>query len=219
MEFYLSCILKIFLAFLTGVVLGLERKSRQQAVGMRTLILICESSAMLAILSSWITDRIGAADNARIAAGVISGIGFLGAGVIMKQGRNIKGLTSAAIIWACATMGLCIGSGLYVPTFVMLALSIVSLLVFERVEEKLFPAVRSKSLVLTFASLAIEMESLSAVVESFGFVIADVNVSQDFETQRIQICYSVKAPRISDYTDFVSALNKIGVLSEFSISV
>ena len=106
-DFFISCVFKIILSFIAGFVFGLERKFRQQVVGMRTLILICCSSAMLSILSEWIAIQSGAADTARIAAGVISGIGFLGAGVIMKTGLNVKGLTSAAVIWADSTIGLC----------------------------------------------------------------------------------------------------------------
>lgn len=218
MEFYITCAIKIVFAFVAGFILGLERKFRQQVVGMRTLILICESAAMLTILSTWITKQIGTADNARIAAGVISGIGFLGAGVIMKQGLNIKGLTSAAIIWADATIGLCIGSGLYVPTFFMLAVCVISLVSLERIEERWFPAGRSKSLHLTFKTDSLDMEQLRTAVREQGFVITDVNISQLIEDQQTIIHYSVKAPRIDDYTSIVTALNKVGPLNEFSIT-
>lgn len=205
-------------AFGAGFVLGLERKFRQQSVGMRTLILICESATLLSILSSWISGQIGQADNARIAAGVISGIGFLGAGVIMKQGLNVKGLTSAAIIWADATIGLCIGAGLLIPTFIMLFISIFSLLSLERIEERWFPAGRSKSLFLTYKETSIDMKELREKVESFGFVIVDVNISQIFETNTTIIHYSVRSPRIDDYSIFLKNLNTIGKLSEFSIT-
>lgn len=217
-NFIVSCIIKMSFAFCAGFVLGLERKFRQQSVGMRTLILICESATLLSILSSWISGQIGQADNARIAAGVISGIGFLGAGVIMKQGLNVKGLTSAAIIWADATIGLCIGAGLLIPTFIMLFISIFSLLSLERIEERWFPAGRSKSLFLTYKETSIDMKELREKVESFGFVIVDVNISQIFETNTTIIHYSVRSPRIDDYSIFLKNLNTIGKLSEFSIT-
>ncbi len=217
-DFYISCGIKIIFAFAAGFILGLERKFRQQVVGMRTLILICESAAMLTILSGWITKQIGTADNARIAAGVISGIGFLGAGVIMKQGLNIKGLTSAAIIWADATIGLCIGAGLYVPTFAMLAVAVISLVSLERIEERWFPAGRTKSLHLTFKSENLDMIKLRQIIKEQGFVITDVNVSQIIDIHQTIIHYSVKAPRINDYSQLVEALNMAGTLSEFSIT-
>lgn len=217
-NFYVSCVVKILFAFAAGFLMGLERKFRQQVVGMRTLILICESSAMLSILSIWIGNQVGNADNARIAAGVISGIGFLGAGVIMKQGLNIKGLTSAAIIWTDATIGLCIGAGLYIPTFILLALSLLSLVSLERIEERWFPAGRSKSLFLTYSSQKIDMARLTSLVESFGFLITDVNVSQIFQSNMTIIHYSVKAPKINDYSSFIQSLNEVGELTEFSVT-
>lgn len=217
-NFYVSCVIKILFAFAAGFLMGLERKFRQQVVGMRTLILICESSAMLSILSIWIGNQVGNADNARIAAGVISGIGFLGAGVIMKQGLNIKGLTSAAIIWTDATIGLCIGAGLYIPTFILLALSLLSLVSLERIEERWFPAGRSKSLFLTYSSQKIDMARLTSLVESFGFLITDVNVSQIFQSNMTIIHYSVKAPKINDYSSFIQSLNEVGELTEFSVT-
>lgn len=217
-NFYVSCVVKILFAFAAGFLMGLERKFRQQVVGMRTLILICESSAMLSILSIWIEKQVGNADSARIAAGVISGIGFLGAGVIMKQGLNIKGLTSAAIIWTDATIGLCIGAGLYIPTFILLALSLLSLVSLERIEERWFPAGRSKSLFLTYSSQKIDMARLTSLVESFGFLITDVNVSQIFQSNMTIIHYSVKAPKINDYSSFIQSLNEVGELTEFSVT-
>lgn len=217
-NFYVSCVIKILFAFAAGFLMGLERKFRQQVVGMRTLILICESSAMLSILSIWIGNQVGNAENARIAAGVISGIGFLGAGVIMKQGLNIKGLTSAAIIWTDATIGLCIGAGLYIPTFILLALSLLSLVSLERIEERWFPAGRSKSLFLTYSSQKIDMARLTSLVESFGFLITDVNVSQIFQSNMTIIHYSVKAPKINDYSSFIQSLNEVGELTEFSVT-
>ena len=217
-NFYVSCVIKILFAFAAGFLMGLERKFRQQVVGMRTLILICESSAMLSILSIWIGNQVGNADNARIAAGVISGIGFLGAGVIMKQGLNIKGLTSAAIIWTDATIGLCLGAGLYIPTFILLALSLLSLVSLERIEERWFPAGRSKSLFLTYSSQKIDMARLTSLVESFGFLITDVNVSQIFQSNMTIIHYSVKAPKINDYSSFIQSLNEVGELTEFSVT-
>lgn len=217
-DFYISCLIKICFAFIVGFALGVERKFRQQAVGMRTLILICESAMMLSILSDWIANQVGSADNARIAAGVISGIGFLGAGVIMKTGLNIKGLTSAAIIWTDATIGLCIGAGLYLPSFAILLVSLISLISLEKVEERWFPARRTKSLHLTFKTDVLDMASLKKIIQEQGFFVIDMNISQTRECNRTVVQYWVKAPEINDYSNFLSALNRVGELSEFTIT-
>ena len=215
--FYADCLLKIFLAFAAGFILGLERKSRQRDVGMRTLILICISASMLSILSDYISREIGTADNARIAAGVVSGIGFLGAGVIMKTGFNIKGLTSAAIIWADATIGLCIGEGLYVPSFILVTVCVVSLLALEKVESLWFPAGITKFLHLTFKTEKLDMLELSEVIHKYGFYIKDVNISKKDELNQTVVVYRVMSPRMSDYTQFIESLNTVAQLSEFSI--
>lgn len=217
-DFYISGLIKIFLAFVAGFILGLERKFRQQAVGMRTLILICESSAMLSMLSDWIAMQSGTADTARIAAGVVSGIGFLGAGVIMKTGLNVKGLTSAAIIWADSTIGLCIGEGLFTLTFIMLVVVIVSLLSLERIEERWFPAGRTKSLHLAFVSDSLDMSLLRSTIEKNGFVVTDVNISRIADKKMTILHYSVKAPKINDYSKFMNELNSVAQLSEFTIT-
>ena len=130
-NFICDCIIKLCLSFVCGFILGIERKSRQQTVGMRTLILISVSSTLLALLSSYmaLVNDIHQGDPSRIAAGVVSGIGFLGGGAILHQGLNIKGLTSAAIIWAAAALGLAIGSGLYIQSFAALAIIVFSLLI------------------------------------------------------------------------------------------
>lgn len=217
-EFFVSCVFKLALAYIAGFALGFERKLRQQVVGMRTLILICGSTAMLSILSQWIGINAERADSARIAAGVVSGIGFLGAGVIIKNGLNIKGLTSAAVIWADATIGLCIGEGLYLPSFVLLVFFIVSLLSLEKIEERWFPAGRTKSLNLIFNTCDFDMEKLRSVIYKNGFVITDVNITQTLHPQQTVIHYSVRAPKINDYSKFVDALNAVAPLAEFSIS-
>ena len=98
--FSLECIIKILCSIVIGFVLGLERKSRNQFIGSRTLILISVSSTLLSILSASVFNTEGGGDPTRISAGVVSGIGFLGGGVIMKLGINVRGLTSAAVIFA-----------------------------------------------------------------------------------------------------------------------
>ena len=91
------CTVRLLLSFVAGCILGLERKFRMQFVGMRTLVLICVSSSLLMMLSVY-TVQIAvplSGDPARIAAQVVSGIGFLGAGAILRHGLNVRGLTSA----------------------------------------------------------------------------------------------------------------------------
>lgn len=113
-------ILRLVLAMILGALVGLEREMHDRPAGLRTHMLVCIGAALFAIISL----SVGDADPARIAAGVVTGIGFLGAGAIFRSKDHIKGLTTAADLWVVAAIGLAAGVGEY-----MLAL-IAALIVF-----------------------------------------------------------------------------------------
>ena len=109
-----SICLRLILAVICGGILGLERATKHHAAGFRTYILVCLGSTVAMITNEFLTKSTGSGDGARLGAQVISGIGFLGAGTILVTSRNqIKGLTTAAGLWACACLGLSIGVGFY----------------------------------------------------------------------------------------------------------
>ena len=137
---YLEFFLRIAAACLCGAGIGMERSHRLKEAGLRTHVLVCGTAALIIIVSKYgFADLVNAqgtdfygvrgADPARIAAQVVSGISFLCAGVIFKQGNMVKGLTTAAGLWATAGIGLALGAGMYLlgvfATLLVLALQIV----------------------------------------------------------------------------------------------
>lgn len=110
-----SIIIRLTLAVIFSGIIGLERGRKKRPAGLRTHILVCVGSTVVMITSQYMTDILGnTGDMARLGAQVISGIGFLGAGTIIIDGKNkVKGLTTAAGLWSCACMGLAIGIGFY----------------------------------------------------------------------------------------------------------
>ncbi|HUV74703.1 MAG TPA: MgtC/SapB family protein [Anaerolineae bacterium] len=111
---------RLILAAVLGFLIGLEREFRGQAAGERTHALVALGAAAFALLSGW---AFPGADTARVAAGVVTGIGFLGAGMILKrEGERIEGLTTAAGLWAVGSIGLAIGAGMYLLGTVTAAL-------------------------------------------------------------------------------------------------
>ncbi len=109
-----SIILRLFLAILLGGVIGYERGRAGRPAGLRTHILVCLGSTLAIMTNQYVWQEYGISDPTRMAAQVISGIGFLGAGTIIVTGRHqVKGLTTAAGLWATACMGLAIGIGFY----------------------------------------------------------------------------------------------------------
>lgn len=123
---------RVLMALIVGGVIGAEREYRSKAAGLRTMALICMGSAVFTILSL----RLGAAGSPdRIAANIITGIGFLGAGVIFKDGITISGLTTATSIWATAALGMAVGSGEFWLSAIGLVLVLLVLAVFQRLQD------------------------------------------------------------------------------------
>jgi len=105
-------VIRIVIAAFLGAVIGYERARAKKPAGIRTHLLVCMGAALFTAISIW--GFAGNADPSRIAAGVVVGVGFLGAGTILRQERGVAGLTTAATIWAVAAVGVAIGSGLYI---------------------------------------------------------------------------------------------------------
>jgi putative Mg2+ transporter-C (MgtC) family protein len=129
-------VLKLALAVALGGLIGMERETSQKPAGFRTNILICVGSAMMMILAQLLFGGKDGNSNevARIAAAVITGVGFIGAGTILQARGSVTGLTSAATIWAVAGLGLVIGAGYYVIAIIFSVIVILTLLFFRRIE-------------------------------------------------------------------------------------
>ncbi|MCL2210903.1 MAG: MgtC/SapB family protein [Treponema sp.] len=135
----IDIVIRIVLAFIAGGIIGFERSSRRQVAGLRTHILIAVGAATLMVLSIWLPKQMDSGDPGRIAAQVVSGIGFLGAGAIIRLGNSIRGLTTAASLWLTAAIGLAIGAGLYIAAVTAVVLAIITLVLLNHLERKLFP--------------------------------------------------------------------------------
>ena len=132
-----SVFVRLVLATLIGGVIGLERGKQGRAAGMRTHILVCIGSALTSMIGIYVANRGFTGDPMRIAAQVISGIGFLGAGTILLKGRfQITGLTTAAGLWATATIGLALGAGFYEGSIIAFVIAVLTVTVFHRIEAK-----------------------------------------------------------------------------------
>ena len=215
-----DCLMKIGISFFCGAILGLERRTRQQFIGLRTLILICVASCLLMQLSSYIANLSqGRGDPGRIAAQVISGIGFLGAGAILHQGLNIKGLTSAAIIWAVAALGLAIGAGFIIPALITFVVALISLLIIERIEEKLFPADAVKSLSLVFYNCKIDYEKLEKAILDEGMKIMNLDISENLKNQELELKYTVKSASNVDIEKLIKNISILGDLEKYSFKI
>jgi putative Mg2+ transporter-C (MgtC) family protein len=132
----LEVAVKLVLAVVLGGIIGLEREFSQKPAGLRTNILICIGSTMMMALSGIMLGGAapGSADALRIAAGVITGLGFIGAGTIIQAGGHVHGLTTASTLWAVAGLGLVIGAGYYAYAVLYTGIVVVTLFVFPIIE-------------------------------------------------------------------------------------
>lgn len=217
---YIEYSVRIAASFLCGLLLGFERKTRQHSVGMRTLILISVSSSLLTMLSLIITRSPEAADgdSSRIAAGVVTGIGFLGAGAILRQGMNVKGLTSAAIIWTASALGIACGAGQFFLAGITLFATLASLLILEKIEFRMFPAEKSKNLTIVYENHGIDIQKIQQEIAAAGLIQHDLNMSESIEKERTVLRFSVKAPGEFNLESLTQKLLRTGKIIKIAIS-
>lgn len=127
-------LVKLGVALLVGGIIGAERERHKKAVGLRTLILISVGSALFTILSVRLGDTAGG-ETTRIAANIVSGIGFLGAGVILEERGRVTGLTTAATTWLVAALGMAAGAGEYILAGISAVLAVLVLIPLTRLED------------------------------------------------------------------------------------
>lgn len=151
MGFYPDDLIRLLAAVLLGGIIGAERERQKKAVGLRTLILISVGSALFTILSVRIVGPEGE-NPGRIAANIVSGIGFLGAGVILEERGRVVGLTTAATIWVAAALGMAAGAGQYLLAGITALVVMVVLLLFTRLENYLEIASEERVYVITAAN-------------------------------------------------------------------
>lgn len=169
----LDLALKLGLAVLMGGAVGLERQIAGKPAGLRTNILICLGSALVMDLSMNLMGADGrVGDPARMAAQVVTGIGFIGAGTIMQSKGTISGLTSAATIWTVAAIGLTIGAGFYVEGLGATAMVLIVLLVIGNLEHKLLRTQRTVPMTIR-AAVAAEFTPLELLLKDTGLRVVD----------------------------------------------
>lgn len=216
---YLDYALRILAATVCGFILGLERKQRQEIIGMRTLILISLASCLLAIVSQRIAARPdGYGDQGRVAAQVVSGIGFIGGGVILKQGFNVKGITTAAIIFIASALGLSCGIRLYYPTILVLIICIFMLKFFQKIEHRFFPSLKIKQLTLVFSTNNVNEKQIKEIILNNGVIIRDLNIATSVSKEKTTLSYSIKCPNSLDSISLINSLSALSKLEKITFT-
>src|SRR5919199_1927729 len=164
-------ILRLLIATILGAVVGLERERLEWAAGLRTHALVCVGAALFMIVSAFgFAEALGSSDvvldPSRVAAQVVSGIGFLGAGTIILRREIVRGLTTAASIWAVAAIGLAVGGGMYLAALVATGLVLVILAVLRPIEWRVFGQRRARQGSLMVDAQEISLSDIKAEIEA-----------------------------------------------------
>ncbi|TDF97968.1 MgtC/SapB family protein [Paenibacillus piri] len=180
---HLELTFRICLSMILGGVIGLERELNNHAAGLRTHILVCIGSATIMLLSihgfnQFVNELNVRVDPARLAAQVISGIGFLGAGAIMRTGSFVSGLTTAASIWVIASIGLSVGAGFYYPAVLATTLVWICLFVLNKWEKHMMLHRRTQEIRVKIVDRPGILGQIAAELSSFGIQIKNVQMTQ-----------------------------------------
>ena len=175
-----STIVRLALALILGGILGIERGRKHRPAGLRTYMIVCMASALVMLTGEYLAEKYGTGDPARLGAQVISGIGFLGAGTIIITSRQVKGLTTAAGLWAAACMGLAIGAGFYAGAVICGAFLLLVMAAMSRLDAYLL----LKSKQINFFAEFKSMESLGQFLQFLrdnGYNLHNIEINRDQE--------------------------------------
>jgi putative Mg2+ transporter-C (MgtC) family protein len=222
---YFEMALHLVVALAAGGIVGLERSYHGRPAGFRTHALVCLASSVLMILTvyhgKWfdtsLVERI-AIDPTRMAQGIMTGIGFLGAGVIMREGLTVRGLTTAASIWITAAIGILIGVGFYFPAGIATALTLIALSVFRWIERKMPIEFYANLTVGFLRNAALSEAELRAMVEGKGFVIANMNYSVTDQGTVFEYEMVIHSPDRDNTRHLSQALNAMPSITSFRIA-
>lgn len=215
-------------ALILGLIVGYERTYHGRAAGMRTYGLVCMAAAALTVIAGyphqWFGGQVNtflAGDPTRVIQGIVTGIGFLGAGVIMRDGFNISGLTTAASIWACAAIGIMVGVGFYASAILLTFLSAMCMLWVYKLEGWL-PSRPAIAVTLEFEKNFVPQEhTLREVVYNNGYEIASGSFairSSDDKLEWHFVAIALGKDSGVPINELASGLGTLEGVTDFSVS-
>jgi putative Mg2+ transporter-C (MgtC) family protein len=220
----LEIVLRLMVALIAGAMIGFERSYQGRPAGIRTHALVCTASSLLMLVTFYETQWMRVAadlvrlDPTRMAQGIMTGIGFLGAGVIFREGLSVRGLTTAASIWMTAAIGILAGIGFYFPLIMGVAITLGVLSLFRLLEERM-PSLAYFHFDLKLARAgALKEEELRALVENHGFSIANFSYRLDTEGGVRRHSMVIRSPDKASARRLSETLERTESVLEFRIS-
>lgn len=212
-------------ALVAGGIIGLERSFHGRPAGFRTHTLVCLASSLLMLVTlyqwKWLPgvplDTVRT-DPTRMAQGIMTGIGFLGAGVIFKEGLSVRGLTTAASIWITAAIGILIGVGFYFPAIVGTALTLGTLSVFRWIEAKLPSHCYAHHSIRFDRSHTMSEEDVRTLLGNHGFTVANMSYRVSDDGLSFEYRMVIRTIDFNNMTALAVTLRKLDYVRSFRIS-
>ncbi len=195
MPFEAEIVIRLLLAVALGGFIGYERENTNRPAGFRTHILVCTGAALVMVTSEYLIERysIGAMDPARMGAQVISGIGFLGAGTIIRDGFNVRGLTTAASLWAVSCVGIAVGSGFYAGAIAATIFIFLTLITLKKAERRFSRRNRYRTFIVESENVTGQVGQVSGLLESRSITIKNIQLYKSKDNDQM-IKLLVKLP-------------------------
>ncbi len=197
-------VLRLLLAVVLCGLVGLERESRGQAAGLRTHVVVGLGSALFTVVSAYGFADAGVSDPTRIAAQIVSGIGFLGAGAILRTGGSVRGLTTAGTLWVVAALGMAAGAGAYAAAIAATLVLVPAIVVLRSLREPLSRRLRHGTVTLDVTLDAARFEGVAALVEARGARIRSMSSEIAGDEQRASL--ELRVPPAFAVQDLMRAL-------------
>ena len=213
--------LRLLAAAVLGGLVGLEREKHNQPAGLRTHVILTLGSALAMTVSIDLAMQfqplVPNGDPARLAAQVVSGIGFLGAGAIFRYGTSIKGLTTATSLWTVAIVGLAVGAGHFFSAIVATALLLVALATLDILEKRFLSSVITRTITIRVKDRPLLVGEVEQILQDLGIGIKSINVSKDMENNEVEVEAITKVPSQQSTDKLISRLSHIQGIQGFEI--
>ena len=216
-----NSIFRLILSMVLGMVVGAERKRKGQIAGIRTFALISMGACLAMLLSIYVPQvylGLKNGDPGRIAAQVITGIGFLGGGAMIHMKGAVKGLTTAAGIWMVATIGLAVGVGLYFVAFISTVLIIIILTVLEYIDNKIHFGGESRIIRLLIPAVVTDIDGYRRCLRSHNVKLVNVYVEYDYANPQTRLNLVTIAREHTDFISLFEDLRKLQPTSAISLA-
>jgi putative Mg2+ transporter-C (MgtC) family protein len=216
-------VIRLLLGAVIGGIIGFEREIHGRAAGFRTQLIVCVAAVLIMIVSENYYFYIQSIDSsiridpARISAGALVGIGFLGAGVIIKSGFAIRGLTTAASIWVVSAIGLAIGGGLYFEGTVAAIITIIALMVLRIIERRI-TILRYKNIAISAPATEDIEETITSILINNGFRIHSTDYEKNAVTNEITYTFTVSTRSREAEKQIFQKLSPIESINSLKIS-